>query len=1344
MHNRIARRALIMALAAGALASAAAAPATELVFDQPQTAGICGYRPMWDTPVITAENGVTEVQDDQIKDRRLTAPWSPLKRSTGTQPGGLVFDAIHRSLLVRFPGAAEKIAAEFDQSQVITKVELVLPFLDNELWPEGITTMGGRPPEYGYFYRPNWGAAELYRAQDPNWHAVAWALRRPWQADRDLGPTYNAFINGAGYWAHFGAQDPERDRFPRQFGPAEVSAKHPEGRIDVTALVADSAFGATAAERLRTLTDCGFLVRKLETYDHRYYQGAYEWATGTGGHGLRIRTPKLVVTFGPAKDIMPRPFRVAPAADIAKLAAELKGGKGGKPTAVMPTNDELTALAAKFGLRQPAWMPDWQWQKVQELRRISARDPGDVPFWFDYVEPIARRNSSDPLVVYQAWVDQILTRPYRGWNGFEAAGDTLFWNLYKDAMPAPAQEHIRNFWTAWLEPDRATGEFDHPQAMQLWYGNKNKYYEETGDWRGNTSFYRDGYCGVISTMNFNHTAALGALLGGGIIGSQNAMADGRHGLEYFPLRLWTWYDGTAQESIDHYYYAITLNAQKTFADFGPTELDRMMGRSCLAKSIDELAAAYHPALRHFIGVSGRTCVPQYLLATQDGLQYILHALSKKGTLHDVNNPDLPVHAPVIGTESGPRQVALESVTGPWGPDLIANLVDDKPIPFEMTTTFKQWGTHLLYPLWRRVYLGHNYGLASGDAHGGIVQAMAQWRRGTEPVAKLQELGTMNIRFGINTTPLVNAAPGWMEAQGQQAILQHRNKLLLVASPYRMSGREGVRSLQDTIAFYNYEAPQATWEIFCDGKKLGALPQKVKAGQRLTIRDGVTFIGVIPLPATNLGRTDEVVLEEGTPQTYANLTTKPALVINNYNLQRDTPLPKDADWTPLDRAYGGFVVEFGDVTEYKDFAAFQAHLAEAKLDLNWQPEQTAVAVRYASGKDTLEMTVKTDYAGGDRPATECFVERKVNGVWPYLAPGLDRDSNVTQMGTTGRLEKGGAVLACEPGIMGYLQAEPLSGTFAGFNPLPDPTLWSLAVPGGVTVTTDGRVGLLRVMVRPKERKLWVDYAIKADQKTPDMATALLVTGWDAAPIVERNGTPFAGQLATLTIDGRKAFVVPLFADGAGAVPKDLAARAERAQKLFATLAGREEKPVFVQDWYVAGPFYNDFLGKGFKKNSYPPEQTPGAVDLAATYPSTVQQDNKDVKLTVAWKRLLAAGQPALGATPVNLLKHVTPGKGVSAFLYTKIVSDRERRVTLYTGSDEFMTVWMNGQQVARNPYYRAALKDQDKNPVTLKAGENVVLVKLAHGWEGWNYFFRLGDEFGFPVTDGITVGFGAMK
>ena len=34
-----------------------------------------------------------------------------------------------------------------------------------------------------------------------------------------------------------------------------------------------------------------------------------------------------------------------------------------------------------------------------------------------------------------------------------------------------------------------------------------------------------------------------------------------------------------------------------------------------------------------------------------------------------------------------------------------------------------------------------------------------------------------------------------------------------------------------------------------------------------------------------------------------------------------------------------------------------------------------------------------------------------------------------------------------------------------------------------------------------------------------------------------------------------------------------------------------------------------------------------------------------------------------------------------------------------------------------------------------------MLKLAHGYEGRKLFFRLGDEYGLPVTDGIAFGFG---
>jgi hypothetical protein len=1255
-----------------------------LTFDQPQMAGIRGFRKWWDTP----------------------------------QPGAQVFDAVHRSLLVRFPGAAEDTAARLRSGYAIQKVELVLPFQKTDT-----QTYNGQPDSYAD--RMSFGGTENYAKNKPQWHAVAWALRKPWIADKDLGPTFNAHVNGAGYWAKYGAQDTGTDRFPTAFGPTEVSFKQTEGRMDVTAVLADKAFGDTLATRLRAVTDCGFLLRKWEVYDFRFRKsgdGAYEWQVATGGFGLYINAPKLVVTLtrgkSPAIRTLPAP------ANVPLLAAQWrKSGKGGKPTAVLPTPEELSRLLERYAIQRPASMPDWQWQRVQELDALGG----------GYRIP---KTPED----YGRWIDGMLATPPRYWNGFDAPDLLQVYFLYKDAIPLPVREHyFRDYWTAWLVPDRPTSFFDHAQAIELWYGGRNKYYEETSDWRGNASPYRDGYCYVISTMNFNHWAALGALLGGSVIGSKYAMEDGRHGLEYMPLRLWAWYDGSVQESIDHYYYPLTVGCQKMFADFGPTPFDRLMAQSCLAKSMEELTTAYHPALRHFVACSCRTGVPQFLLTTQDGLQHIVHSLSHSGALHDIGNTDLPSKFPVINTNVSPGRVAQCAVTGPWAPDWVANLVDEKPIPFEVIATDRIYGTRSDHPLWKKAYLGHHYGLASGDLQFGCVPIMAQWRRQDRQVETVQELGTLLLRCGYNATPLANEWSGWVDAQGMQASLQQRNKLLVITSPHDLSNREGVRTVQSTIGIYNYQRPQPTWEVYVDGQKAGALPFSCKQGQRITIKDGVTYLGIIPLPAMNLGRTAEVVLGEGTEQPqYSGYKVKTALNIDSFIVRRDTPLAKTDDWRAIDQAYGGYVVELGDATEYADFAAFQRHFAEAKLDTRWDSQELTLHAQYASGADTLEMACRTDFTPQSQ-SDHCFVTRRVNGQWPYLPPGIDRDSNLTQMGRSGHIEKNGAVLTCEPGVMAYVQTEPITGTYAGFNPLPDPTCWAFSVPGGVTVKADGRLGLARVIVRPAENKVWLDYGTKEDQKTADMATALLVSGLKSAPIVERNGTPCAERLATIDLDGQTACVIPLQEGARTPKGKAMAERFRRAEKLFNLLTKRADAALFVQDWYVAGPFFNDFLGKGFA-TAYPPDQSPGAVDLEATYMNTVQQDGKDVTLQVGWKRILPEGAPATGSEAVNLLRLVTPNKAVTAYAWTRIVSDRDREAVLYTGSDESIAVWVNGEPVLRKKIYRAAIKDQDKTPIRLKRGDNMVLVKLSHGYEAWHLFFRVGDEYGFPISDGITYGF----
>ena len=119
-----------------------------------------------------------------------------------------------------------------------------------------------------------------------------------------------------------------------------------------------------------------------------------------------------------------------------------------------------------------------------------------------------------------------------------------------------------------------------------------------------------------------------------------------------------------------------------------------------------------------------------------------------------------------------------------------------------------------------------------------------------------------------------------------------------------------------------------------------------------------------------------------------------------------------------------------------------------------------------------------------------------------------------------------MLVTEKGRKSYLQTDPGSGTYTGYNPLPDPTDWSFSVPGGVTVRANGKVSLLRVAVQPNENQLWIDYATKPDQDGPEMATSMLAFGFADSPVVFRNGKPIPGPLKTTAVDGRTGYIVPL--------------------------------------------------------------------------------------------------------------------------------------------------------------------------------------------------------------------------
>jgi hypothetical protein len=1005
-------------------------------------------------------------------------------------PGGRTMDAVHRSVLLRFPGAADAIALQLLRGRVLAKAELVFDYGGYEIVPEG------------YICREGLGR-KLWTGDPPTWHVVAWPLRQPWTADPAIGPTYNASINGRRYWARWGATDPERDRLDGGLDPQELSLQRRTARFDITRFFSTDLLAREPASRLLMPERCGFVLRKLETYDTRYRErgNAYEWAMPIGGHGLTFKAARLQLTLRP----LAAGGEVAISLPTAADRALPRTADGSQPTARLQPIEEIAARA-RAATRPSGSRREWQIERIRELQRVGG---DNVSPWAAVVGPDARR-------AYTSRLKALLALPPRYWMGWEIADLLLIWHLFRDLLPEPAQEHLKAYWTAWLQPDLPTSAFVSPQGPEA-----IDYWQRNRDWRGRASFFRDGYNYAVSTQNFNHTAAMGALLGGATIDSSHAMDDGRHGLETLPLRFWGFLDGSTQEMLDPYYLSITLSALKLFRDHGPTPLDRLMGRILVDRTLELLISVYHSALRRFV-CSGTRVRLSGVLAEQDGIYGALHTVSKAGV---VNHLDLDstgtVHGmPAWGYDFPPGRVAMQSLAAPWAPDWVSGPIDDRSAPCEETSAETTRGLYKP-PLWKRTYLGRWHGLASQDMRGGTIDLVGQWVRAPQTATTPAERGMLTARYSANTPNLTTTREGLIPQAGLLLTFQSRNRAIVFATPHCNRQRfleaatDRLASLATVIGLWNF-ATSPGWEIHAGDRRLDTFPQKLPAGQSLLIRDGVTYLAILPLPSTDLGRDTGIEIAPGVAAKAEpnGAMVGPALTISLFNLHRAQPVPVsslDLDGI-LSRTYGGFVLEMGDEAQHGSFEAFRRHIDASALKADWNPSKRIMDVSYRSGGDLLEAGFSTEFAqpreinypvesGAQQKA---IPYRRLNGAWPYLPAGIDRDSFWAQQGTTGHLAKAGAVLTSEPGRKAYLIADPASGAVVAYNPLPDPQAFALAARDGVAFRSDEKVGLMRLEYRPWAGEVEIDHTPKAGQD--GLATTITVSGLARDPKVTVNGRP----------------------------------------------------------------------------------------------------------------------------------------------------------------------------------------------------------------------------------------------
>ncbi len=88
------------------------------------------------------------------------------------------------------------------------------------------------------------------------------------------------------------------------------------------------------------------------------------------------------------------------------------------------------------------------------------------------------------------------------------------------------------------------------------------------------------------------------------------------------------------------------------------------------------------------------------------------------------------------------------------------------------------------------------------------------------------------------------------------------------------------------------------------------------------------------------------------------------------------------------------------------------------------------------------------------------------------------------------------------------------------------------------------------------------------------------------------------------------------------------------------------------------------------------------------------------------------------------------------LYT-YVSDRAQEATMKTGSDDSIKVWVNGEVVFTNPVNRGRGMWQDEFGISLKQGENLLMVKVSERGGGWGMHAGISEEPFIPIVDILT-------
>jgi hypothetical protein len=264
--------------------------------------------------------------------------------------------------------------------------------------------------------------------------------------------------------------------------------------------------------------------------------------------------------------------------------------------------------------------------------------------------------------------------------------------------------------------------------------------------------------------------------------------------------------------------------------------------------------------------------------------------------------------------------------------------------------------------------------------------------------------------------------------------------------------------------------------------------------------------------------------------------------------------------------------------------------------------------------------------------------------------------------------------------------------------------------------------------PRGRRLAYEWLIKVDPTaSARMIPAMLL---DPAPEFRRDAVALRiSDAAKIDAVHDKAQAIKVYREAfSGALDDDQVKTIAQALDKLGEKVDISKHFAFLTQYSVIGPFDNHG-GRGLEA-VYPPEKE---IQLEAKYDGQIGP--------VKWQPLQTSSDYGV----VDIAKQVKNYKGSAMYLLTSFQSPTTHPVELRIGTDNAWKLWVNGQMLfSRNEYHRGMAIDQYRIPVTMKAGQNVILLKICQNeqTEDWAQKYeiqlRVCDSSGRGIRSGASA------